>query len=108
MNKAITKSPQAYQDLVEIALHIARDSMEASERFLDAAEATFDRLAETPKIGSLCPFKNPLAADIRVWPVRRFHRYLVFYRPERKGIHVARIMHGARDWQSLFENLPDD
>ena len=108
MNKAITKSPQAYQDLVEIAFHIAQDSIDASERFLDAAETTFDRLAETPEIGSLCPFRNPLAAGIRVWPVRRFNRYLVFYRPERKGILVARVMHGGRDWQSLFEDFTDE
>ena len=108
MDKAITKSPQAYRDLVDIAAHIAQDSIAAAERFLDAAEATFDRLADTPEIGSLCPFRNPLAANIRVWPVRQFRSYLVFYRAEANGIHVARVMHGARDWQPLFENLPDD
>jgi toxin ParE1/3/4 len=108
MNKTITKSPQAYRDLVDITCHIANDSIAASERFLQAAEATFDRLAETPEIGSLFLFKNPLAADIRVWPVRRFSSYLVFYRPESNGIHVVRVIHGARDWPLLFENSPDD
>jgi toxin ParE1/3/4 len=108
MKKAITKGPQAYRDLVEIADHIARDSIDASDRFLEAAETTFDRLAETPEIGSLCPFKNPLAADIRVWPVRRFKRYLVFYRPELKCIYVVRVLHGARDWQSLFEEYIEE
>ncbi len=108
MNKAITKSPQAYRDLVDIASYIAHDSIEAAERFLRAVETTFDRLAETPEIGSLCPFENPLAANIRVWSVRRFNSYLVFYRPESNGIHVARVMHGARDWQSLFEDFSAD
>jgi toxin ParE1/3/4 len=108
MSKAVTKSPQAYRDLVDIASHIGQDSLEAAERFLQAAETTFDRLAESPEIGTLCPFKNPLAANIRVWPVRRFNSYLVFYRPEPKGIYVARVMHGARDWQSLFEISSDD
>ncbi|MGW8256086.1 MAG: type II toxin-antitoxin system RelE/ParE family toxin [Thermoguttaceae bacterium] len=60
-------------------------------------------MAETPQIGSLCPFKNPLAANIRVWPVRRSKRYLVFYRHELKFIYVVRVLHGARNWQSLFE-----
>ncbi len=104
MKKAITKSSQAYRDLVEIAEYIAQDSIAASDRFLKAAETTLDRLAETPEIGGLCPFKNPLAADIRVWPIRQFSRYLVFYRSEPKCVCVIRVLHGARDWQSLFEN----
>jgi toxin ParE1/3/4 len=78
MNRPITKSPQAYGDLVDIASYIAQDSIEASEHFLEAAETTIDRLAARPEIGSLCPFKNPMAAGVRVWPVRRFNRYLVF------------------------------
>jgi toxin ParE1/3/4 len=105
MKKAIAKSPQAYQDLLEIADYIAQDSIDVADRFLEAAETTFDRLVESPEIGSLCPFENHLAADIRVWPVRQFNRYLVFYRAESKCIHVIRVLHGARDWQSLFENL---
>jgi toxin ParE1/3/4 len=108
MKKAITKSPQAYRDLVGIASHIAQDSLDASERFLQAAETTIDRLAEAPEIGSLCPFENPLAADIRVWPVRQFKSYLIFYRPESTGIYVVRVIHGARDWQSLFEHSSDE
>lgn len=108
MKKAITKSPQAYRDLIEIAAHIAQDSIDASDRFLDAAEATFEHLARTPEIGTLCRFKSPLAADIRVWPIRRFGKYLVFYRPEPKHIYVSRVLHGARDWQSLFEEHIDE
>lgn len=108
MKKAIVKSPQAYWDLVEIADYIAQDSITASDRFLEAAEMTFDNLAKTPEIGSLCPFKNPLASDIRVWPIRQFNRYLVFYRTESNRIYVIRVLHGARDWQSLFDNRSDE
>ncbi len=103
MKKSIVKSPQAYRDLVEIADSIAQDSIDASDRFLDAAEMTFDCLAETPEIGSLCPFKNPLAVEIRVWPVRQFKRYLIFYRSELNSVSIVRVLHGARDWQSLIE-----
>jgi toxin ParE1/3/4 len=108
MHKSITKSPQAYRDLIDIASYIAQDNFEASERFLHAAETTFESLAKSPEIGNLCPFQNSLAAGIRVWPVRRFKRYLVFYRSEAKGIDVVRVLHAARDWQALFENFSDD
>lgn len=108
MKKSITKSPQAYNDLIDISGYIAQDSIEAADRFLIAAQETFERLAMTSELGSLCPFKNPMAEGIRVWPIKRFKRYLVFYRAESNGINVVRILHGARDWQALFENAFDD
>jgi toxin ParE1/3/4 len=108
MRKSITKSPRAYNDLIEIACYIAQDNIEAADRFLIAVEETFDRLAKASEIGSLCPFKNPLAKEIRVWPVKGFKRYLIFYRSESNGINVVRILHGARDWQSLFNNAFDN
>jgi toxin ParE1/3/4 len=108
MPKSISKSPQAYRDLIDIAIYIAQDSADASERFLEAAESTFEVLATTPELGSLCPFKNPLAAGIRVYPVRRFRKHLIFYRVESVGIYVIRVMHGARDWQGIFEKLEND
>jgi toxin ParE1/3/4 len=103
MPRSITKSPQAFRDLIDIASYIAHDSIESSERFLDAAEETMKKLLKTPEIGSLCPFQNPLARGIRVWPIRRFRRYLVFYRADSNGVDVVRVLHGARDWQSIFE-----
>jgi toxin ParE1/3/4 len=108
MPNPITKSPQAYSDLIDIACYIARESIEASERFLNATQTTLEKLARTPEIGSICPFQHQLAAGIRVWPVQRFKRYLVFYRPESKGINVVRVLHGARDWQSIFEHISGD
>ena len=102
MPNSIFKSPQAYSDLIDIASYIAQDSIEASDRFLNAAQATFEKLASSPQIGAICPFRHPLAMGIRVWPIQRFKRYLVFYRPESNGINVIRVLHGARDWQSIF------
>lgn len=36
------------EDLQGLADHIARDNLDAAIRFLDAAELTFQRLAESP------------------------------------------------------------
>ena len=107
MPHSIVKSPQAYRDLIEIASYIAQDSIEASERFLIAAQTTFEKVARTPEIGTACPFQHPLAAGIRVWPIQRFKRYLVFYRPESADINIIRVLHGAQDWQSIFKNISD-
>jgi len=41
---------------------------------------------------------------MRVFPVKSFENYLVFYRPIRDGIEVVRVIHGARDASRVFES----
>jgi hypothetical protein len=35
-------------------------------------------------------------------PVKGFESYLVFYLPHQNGIDMIRVIHGARDIESLF------
>ncbi|MEG4310211.1 MULTISPECIES: type II toxin-antitoxin system RelE/ParE family toxin [unclassified Microcoleus] len=51
---SIQKRPQVIGDLIELATYMAEDNMDASDRFLVAAEETFKQLAQTPKIGKHC------------------------------------------------------
>ncbi len=104
MSHPVTKRPQALKDLVEQAEFIARDSLDAAERFLDAAEATFDSLAQGPLLGELCHFQNPKTARLRMWQIRGFENHIVFYRPTASSVDIVRVIHAARDYQSLFEN----
>jgi toxin ParE1/3/4 len=32
-----------------------------------------------------------------------FTRHLIFYRPIKNGVEIIRVVHGARDNESLFE-----
>ena len=102
MSTTVTKTPQARQDLLELADYIARDSLDAAERFLDAAETAFHLLASMPEMGTLCEFRSPEAAGIRFWSIRGFENHLVFYRSLKDGIDVVRVIHGARDIQAIF------
>lgn len=86
-----------------MARYIARDSMDAALRFLDAADGELSRLADMPGLGRHREFSNPLLADIRSWAIRGFPQHLIFYRPVKHGIEVVRVLHGARDIDSLFE-----
>lgn len=45
---------------------------------------------------------DPLFEGVRVFPVSRFKKYLVFYRPIQDGIEVLRVLHGARDIKGLL------
>lgn len=50
--------PRARLDIVELATHIGKDSVLASNRFLDAAEKTFEFFAESPQIAAVYPTKT--------------------------------------------------
>jgi toxin ParE1/3/4 len=93
----VLRRPRAALDLVECAAFLAEDSIEASERFLDAAERTFQRLSVMPRMGRPWASDAVSLAGVRMWPIPRFRNYLVFYRPLADGIEVLRVLHAARD-----------
>jgi toxin ParE1/3/4 len=103
MSQLIKRRPQARRDLVELADHIAKNSLPASDRFLEAAEKAFALLASMPEMGGLWETNNPTFAGLRVWSIRGFEKYLIFYRPIEDGIEVLRVLHGSQDIASIFE-----
>jgi toxin ParE1/3/4 len=92
----VRKRPAAEADLFDIALHIAEDSLAASERFLDSFNDKFKLLASAPEIGRL---REELAPGLRSFPVGS---YVVFYQPIKDGVEIVRVLHGSRDIPSLF------
>jgi len=99
----VNKTSTAKQDLTDIATYIAVDSLDASDRFLQAADTAFLRLAEMPGLGTRRDFHNPYLKDIRYLPIAGFENYLIFYRVTEKGIDIIRVLHGARDVDALFD-----
>jgi toxin ParE1/3/4 len=98
----VSKRPQVIRDLIEIATYIAEDNLDASDRFLAAAEATFNQLAKMPQIGKLCQFSNPMLAGIRQQAIKGFKKYFVFYRPIDSGLEILRVIHSARDIEAIL------
>ncbi len=97
MMREIYKRPQVIRDLIEIATYIDLENLDASDRFLRAAEETFKQLAQMPRTGKICQFTNPQLLDMRQQAIKNFTNYLVFYRPTASGIEIVRVIHGARD-----------
>jgi toxin ParE1/3/4 len=98
----VFRSPQARADLLEISAFIAGDSAASSSRFFDAAERCFRQLSRFPELGTVAEFSSFHLHGLRRWRIKGFENYLVFYRPVEDGVEIVRVLHGARDVETLF------
>jgi len=92
----VTRRPLAEADLLEIWDYIAADSLAAADRWVDRLDEQFRMLAAQPMMGRA---REELAPGVRSFS---FGRYVVFYMPLHDGIDVVRVLHGARDIDSVF------
>ena len=92
----ITRRPLAAADILDIWDHIAEDSVEQADRWVDKLDEKFRLIATQPLMGR---GRGDLAADVRSFP---FGRYVIFYEPIEDGIDVVRVLHGARDIDAIF------
>ena len=89
-------------ELAAIWEFIAFDNLDAADRFLDAAQNTFQQLAEMPGMGRARQFPQIALKNLRSFRIRDFENFLIFYRPIPDGIEVFHVLHGARDLDAFF------
>jgi toxin ParE1/3/4 len=90
-------SPRATADLIEIWSYIADDSEAHADGFVDRIYETMELLSRQPGLGR---HRDELALGIQSFAVGR---YIVFYRVVTGAIEIVRVLHGARDIESIFE-----
>ena len=104
MKRAIRVRPAAERDIDEQAEYLAvHGDVEMALRFYRAAEETLRLLSERPRIGSGIRFRSRFLPGIRWFPLKGFPKHLVFYLPVEHGIEIIRVLHGARDLESLLQ-----
>jgi len=103
--RVITKKPRAKADLLEHYVFIGEKNLDAADKFLEATEAAFAKLAAMPRMGRIWRSEDPRLKAMRVWPIPGW-KYLVFYRPVEQGIDVVRVLHGAQDVATLIAKEP--
>jgi plasmid stabilization system protein ParE len=79
----------ADDDLAEIVEHIAADSPQAAERFLDDLLSRVDTLAQFPFTGSIYP-RFPKARQLV------FGSYVIYYTVAPREVVIRVVMRGAR------------
>jgi len=86
----------AQTDLLEAWLFIAEENLSTADKVLDTIEHEANILATQPLMGRARP---DLAEGIRSWPTST--PYILFYLAQADGITVVRVLHHARDVQSI-------
>lgn len=101
--RQIVLTDAAVNDILEqAAWYQEKSGMRLARRWEQAVSSTLLRMAASPACGAPCSFKAVELEGVRRMPVPRFPRHLVFYRFRDQELVVLRIVHGARDLESLF------
>ncbi len=88
----------ARRDLLDIWLGIARHNPGAADRVYDRLEARVRILERYPRVG---PARPDIASEARMLVERP---YLILYRLIPEGVHIVRVLHGARDSDAAMFN----
>ena len=97
----------ARMDVLEEAEFIEQAySFDKSNQFIDAAQKTFESLAQMPGMGSPRPDYAPEIPALRQWRIKGFEDYLIFYRPldTQDGVEIVRVLHGKRNIPYILED----
>jgi plasmid stabilization system protein ParE len=89
----------AERDLNEIWEYIARDSIDAADRWISKLFTTFAALARNSGMGHKRPDLTSHA--VLFWPVGA---YVILYRVRNKRVEIVAITQGARDIPSFLEH----
>lgn len=109
MPRRIKHLSSAERDLLGHADYLARQgSMDVALRFLAATDETFQQLLDSPHLGSTTSYHAAESLGLRVWRVRGFSKYLIFYRSDANGIEIVRVLHSARDVDRILDQPDDD
>jgi antitoxin ParD1/3/4/toxin ParE1/3/4 len=89
----------AATDIRAIVQYIRQRSPRAAKTVRAQLRAAMSKLAAFPGMGHL---REDVADEpLRFWSV---YSFLLVYRPETKPLEIVRVVHGARDLESIFKD----
>jgi toxin ParE1/3/4 len=93
---ALTFSPKARQDLLDIGDFIAKDSRVNARRFIGKLMIQCERIAKAPLAYT---GREDLAPDLRMAPMGR---YVIFFRVLVDAVRIERVLHGSRELRAIL------
>jgi len=96
-------SDAAVADIVEQAdWYAAQSGRTLAERWEDAVTAAITRVLSRPNAGTPCRFQAAELHGLRRTAIPGFPKHLLFYKFDCGEVLVVRVVHGARDLESLL------
>lgn len=101
--RQIVVTDAAVNDILEqAAWYEQKSGLKLARSWEQAVTSVLLRIAATPAAGAPCTFTSAELTGVRRVPVPHFPKHLVFYRLRDQKLIILRIVHGARDLESLF------
>jgi toxin ParE1/3/4 len=103
MNLSVTQRPRARLDLLEQFVYFGEQAdVDVGERYFEAFDKTCALLVQHPHAGKPYDAGVSRLARLRRFPVKDFESYIIFYIPRRSGIEIVRVLHAARDIETVL------
>lgn len=102
MTRPIRKKVSAKRDITDHFVYLGARDLDVAYRFRAAVNRALDLLAESPNLGAAREFRDKSLRGMRLWPIREFPNFTIFYRPTDRGIDVIRILHASVDYRRVF------
>ena len=75
---------------------------ETADRFLNAADLEFHKLAGEPGLGPAVELDHTRLTRLRKWRVTGFLKFLIFYEPRTDVVLVVLVCHATQDWRGAL------
>jgi toxin ParE1/3/4 len=96
--------PDFLESIAEQAGYLAQEAdVQLADRFIEAVKDTTEQIQMMPFLGFNREFNNNKLKNVRVWRVKGFEKYLIFYVPQKEIIEFVYLIHSARDYTKLFD-----
>lgn len=96
-------SDDAVSDILEQSdWYRKRSSGALAERWEKEVDSAIRLIVRNPGAGAPCMFRSDELAGTRRTRIKKFSRHLIFSRCEGGDVLILRVLHGARDLESLF------
>jgi toxin ParE1/3/4 len=97
---------QSEEDLYLVTRFIAESSPDSAARLTTNFLRSVERLVHHPRIGRVAETPASSADELRWLPIDGFPNHLIFYRVAQDQLIVVRIIHGARELESILLDPP--
>lgn len=102
----LSVKPLARDDVRQHVARIAGHRPDAAGRFITAAEDAFAALSSNPELGARKEMRNAALKGLRVWTIKGFRNYVIFYRFRETEVEILRVLHASRDWEAILSMAP--